>query len=130
MVAASRLFHAVARAFPYLPVFLQDSGERFRHGSARLGHRDGAAEFRSPSGFFADPLHQAVRQRGLVELVRGTTALRVVEASHAFLEPMKPGIAHGADVELLHLGHIVTEQRLIQQQGRFAYMARIRASTV
>lgn len=72
-------------------------------------------QFGGRQGLFACPLHQAI-DSGLVELARGATARLVVQASHAFLEPALPGLAHGADVEVLHLGHLAAEHGLAKQQ--------------
>ena len=58
--------------------------------------------------FLACPLHQTL-DGSLVEFARGAAARLVAQARHAFPEPALPGVAHGADVEILHLGHLATD---------------------
>ena len=70
-------------------------------------------QFGGRQRLFAGPLHQAI-DSDLVELARGAAARLVVQAAHAFLEPALPGLAHSADVEVLHPGHFAAEQRLAQ----------------
>ncbi len=77
----------------------------------------------SAQGFVVRPLHQAI-DSSRVEFARGTAARLVVQARHAFLEPALPGLAHGADVEVLHLGHLWAEQGLAQQQQGLGALAR------
>ncbi len=72
-------------------------------------------QFGGAQGLLARPLQQAI-DASLVELARGAAARLVVQARHALSEPALPGLAHGADVEVLHLGHLATEQGLAQQQ--------------
>lgn len=63
--------------------------------------------------FLACSLHQTL-DGSLVEFAWGAAARLVMQALHAFPEPALQGVAHGADVEALHLGHLAAEQGLAQ----------------
>ena len=80
-------------------------------------------QFGRAQRFLLRPLRQPL-DRCLVEFARRATARLVAQASHAFLAPVLPRLADRADIEILALGDLATQQALPQQQQRLGAFAR------
>lgn len=115
-------FCAVAGALPHQTLFLEVPDERLDVDWDTLRFGVLQQQFGGTQRFLLCPLRQPL-DRCLVEFARRATARLVAQAVHAVLAPALPGLPDGADIEILQLGDLATQQPLSEQQqglGAFA----------